>query len=87
MKNLTQLKKFLKPGQQWHTYNHWFNSDMGTRKVAVVQSNSFGFYTDRGTISWCNFPKATQLKILDESLPKFQVCEDNEPVLTYTFVS
>lgn len=73
------------------------DEDKGTREVSVKQSNSFACKTERtdGEIvdSWCEFPKASECKILDQDTiviynEDFRVNENAPliPILTYKFV-
>jgi hypothetical protein len=58
--NLTQLKKYLKPGMRlywfYKTPNGWIKVNE-SRPVAKVQGNAMTFETDKGE-SWLHFPKA-----------------------------
>ncbi|MBN2635999.1 MAG: hypothetical protein JXR61_06995 [Prolixibacteraceae bacterium] len=58
--NLTQLKKYLKPGMKlfwfYKTPNGWIKVNEG-RTVGKVQGNAITFETDKGE-SWLHFPKA-----------------------------
>lgn len=74
------------------------DKDLGVREVTIKQSNSFALKTQRtdGTFqdSWCDFPKASKCKILDENT--IQLLEEDVrvregvkpliPILTYKFV-
>ncbi len=84
MRTLAELKRKIVLGTKLHTFNHWYNKDMGIREIGHVQSNSFAFKTDHNTLSWCEFPKAKEL--IFEDTNKFTILVDNEPCLTYTFI-
>lgn len=73
------------------------DEDKGTREVSIVQSNSFAFKTTKkdGTVvdSWCNYPKATEIKIVDSDTitiysEDFRQRDKVEliPCLTYMFI-
>lgn len=75
------------------------DEDMGIRELSIKQSNSFALKTFRQdknewVDSWCNYPKASECKILDENTIQI-LCEDYRvregvkpliPILTYKFV-
>ena len=84
MKTLADVKKRIQLGVKMHAFNHWFNKDMGVREVGHIQTNSFAFKTDNGTLSWCEYPKASKLII--ESENSFSIMGDETKCLTYTFV-
>jgi len=74
------------------------DEDKGIREVSIKQTNSFALKTQKsdGKIvdSWCQYPKASQCKILDENT--IQILEEDYrvregvkpliPILTYKFV-
>ena len=76
------------------------DKDKGTREVNIVQSNAFTLLTpdktdpDKLFDSWCYYPKASEIKILDENTvlildADFRVRGENQPLipcLTYKFV-
>ena len=59
MTTLSAFKRALTLGSKWKAIHVQSGTDMGTREVAKVQTNSIGFMTDRGTISYFDFPKAS----------------------------
>jgi hypothetical protein len=73
----------------------WGNDLLGERVVSVVQTNAFALKTIRkdGTImhSWCTFPKASQLRIVDEDTVTIMEQDDRTKesysILTYKFIT
>jgi len=110
MKSLSDFKKRLKVGVSIQTTFHtasdgrdekgvlkFKDEDRGVREVSIVQTNSFALKTKKDgkeTDSWCQYPKASECKILDENTIQildrdFRVREGEKPlipVLTYKFV-
>ena len=85
MKNISQFKKALKVGVMLKATHHttfngrdekgkviYKDSDLGTRKVSIVQTNSFACSTTKsdGEIvdSWCAYPKASECVFKDGEL-------------------
>lgn len=77
----------------------WKDKDLGVREVSIKQSNSFALKTwqegkQKFEDSWCNYPKASECKIIDENTIQilnedFRVREGVKPlipILTYKFV-
>lgn len=66
------------------------DKDMGVREVTIKQSNQFALATTKmGTNeivnSWLAYPRASQVKIVDENT--FTVLDEvDSPTLTYKFV-
>ena len=107
MKTLADFKRRIRPGVIIHGTFHrkfigrenneciWGDEDLGERGVSVVQTNSFALKTVRkdGTImhSWCSFPRASQLRILDEDTVTIMEQDDRTkefyPILTYKFIT
>lgn len=80
----------MKVGQKVHTINHRFG-DMGVREIGHVQSNSFAFNTvkdGKTTLSWCEYPKASNFQVEDENTATIFWGEGErmEAILTYKFV-
>lgn len=107
MKTLADFKRRVVPGIIMHGTFHrkflgrennqciWGNEDLGEREVSVVQTNSFALKTIKKsgeiTDSWCAFPKASQLRILDENTVVIMEQDDRTkefyPILTYKFIT
>lgn len=89
---LAEFKRILTTGDNVHCYNHILNKDMGTRKVSIVQTNSFALATpqvgsDQVKDSWCEYPKASMVKIEDNVLTVLVPRDGNFiPALSYKFV-
>lgn len=103
MKNLSEFKRRLKVGKKMKATRHQFlkienetleqKMDLGTRLVSIVQTNSFALQTTLQTgktvNSWCDYPSAKQVKILDPDTIQFlEIDKDKNlrPVLTYQFI-
>lgn len=73
----------------------WGDDDLGEREVSVVQTNSFALKTvrkDRTIMHrWCDFPRASQLRIVDEDTVTIMEQDDRTkefyPILTYKFIT
>jgi len=92
--NLSQFKAALKVAlankQDIHTINANVG-DMGVRKLSVVQTNSFAFFTPRdgGFVdSWCQFEKAQNYEFSNSNVVKVYWGEGDRRslILTYTFL-
>lgn len=86
MKTIADLKKRIVLGVKLDCYNHWFKTSLGIREIGHVQSNSFAFKTDKGTLSWCNFPKKNEIVFVDNNTFNIINPDNQELILTYTFV-
>ncbi len=91
MKTIADLKRKLTVGTKLHTYNHWFDKDMGIREIGHIQSNSFAFNTQKDgkvVLSWCMYPKSNEIIFPVNDENKFIIVnpDNKEPILTYTFV-
>ncbi len=112
MKTLADFKRRLKVGVKLHTtYHQAFagrnekgeyllkDEDKGIREVTLVQSNRFALKTKLKDVmrdSYCDFPKASNFRILNEN--SIMILEHDFrdrsiggtgeliPLLTYTFV-
>lgn len=73
MKTIAEFKRALSVGTLVHTTHHqtskrdpetgkivFSDTDMGTRPVSVLKSTQVGFLTERGTVSWLQWPKASE---------------------------
>ena len=74
------------------------DEDRGVREIARVQSNAFTLLTHQSTgviiESWCYYPKASEVKFIDEDTIQILEQDFREngkqsliPILTYKFVS
>lgn len=82
MKSLADFKRNLKIGTKLHCIYHqdfagrdnnqqpiYKDLDKGIRKVSIKQTNSFSLLDEkRGVDVWCNFPKAKDCIIKDNSI-------------------
>lgn len=92
MKTLSDLKKVIKVGVKLDLKHHsgW---SPGVREVAKVNSVGFGLATG-GDVSWCDWPKASQLVIKSDKsfavkklwFNKQSQQEELIELLTYTIV-
>lgn len=91
MVTLSDFKRRLKVGVELETIHAHIGS-FGTRKVSIVQSNSFALSTTRTTgevvDSWCEYPKAKDFEIVDKDTVNIYWGEGErrEKILTYKFV-
>lgn len=73
--NLTQLKKYLKPGMKLWWFmkvpNGWSQVNVG-RPIAKVQNNGISLKTERGTESWLYWPKASNFKFTKDGFSMHQ---------------
>ena len=60
MTTLAGFKRALTLGSKWKAIHMQSGTELGTREVAKVKTNCIGFMTDRGTISYFDFPKASE---------------------------
>lgn len=80
MKTVADFKRKMVKGAAVHTLLYWNDNngkpklqrDFGTRKVTIVQSNSFALETTQPgkpepVDSWCEWPKKTEFKPIDEN--------------------
>ena len=90
MKNLSDFKKRLSIGTQLETIHAKLGS-FGVRKVSIVQSNSFALETireDKTVNSWCEYPKASNIEIVNQNEVNIFWGEGakRELILTYKFI-
>ena len=64
MKTLADLKRAMIIGSKWEAV-HYNGFNFGVREIRVVRSKEVGFRTERGNISWVDFPKASDMKIVN----------------------
>lgn len=89
LSTVAALKRKLRPGQQWHCYNHLMKVDMGIRPVQTVRSSSVSFLTTKGedkVESWMDFPKAAQYKPHEDELGFDVLNDDGSKLLTYRLI-
>ena len=86
MKTIADLKKKIQLGVKLECYNHWVKESLGIREIGHVQSNSFAFTTLKGSLSWCNFPKRSEVVFVDNNTFNIINPDNNELILTYKFV-
>jgi hypothetical protein len=91
MKTLADFKRKIKEGVQLETFNHYLNASFGTRKVSIVQSNSFALETIKEgekVDSWFEYPKAKDIEFIDSNTACifWELRGQRAKVLTYKFV-
>lgn len=84
IKTFAELKRTFKPGQRWHCFNHIMNKDLGERPIKRVQSNAITFEMPGGRESWFYFPKAKEVKFIDDKT--IEIYEDATLCMTYRLV-
>jgi hypothetical protein len=71
IKTIADFKRAMVPGTFWEAQHRYTNNNptppksLGIREVGKAQSNSFAFKTDRGTLSWCDWPKKSEFSTSD----------------------
>ena len=91
MKTLSDIKRKMTLGSQWHCTHHGFSPDytvreLGIRAIGLVQTNLVAFVTTHNTLSYFNFPKKTEVLFINNDT--FGVMDaKNKTLLTYTFIS
>ncbi len=89
MKTLADFKRALTLGSEWEAYYGPNLQPLGKRSVGRVMSNGVGFNTERGTLSYFYYPKASLLRFLNEDT--VEVYEFSEEglylILTYRRVA
>lgn len=89
--SLASLKRFMSIGQKWDCSMLIESAVIwtpGIRELAYIDTVKFGFRTDKGTISYCDWPKAKELVFInnpDKEEVKFKITNPHGPrVLVYT---
>lgn len=62
MKTLSDFKRALTMGSKWKCV-HAQTGLLGIREVGKVQTKSVAFLTEKGTLSYLDFPKASEFEI------------------------
>jgi len=88
-KSFAEVKRALVVGSIWSAYHYGLGNgfkpiDMGKREVSIVQSNAVAFKTDRTTDSWLYFPKAKNIKLIENGFTTYT--DVGFPILTYKLV-
>lgn len=88
MKSIADIKRKMVLNSKWHTLwqcNGCQETDMGIRRVGIIQSNCFGFESLRspGQFSYCDWPKRSEVVFISDTC--FQILH-GAIVLTYTFI-
>ena len=68
MKTLADFKRAMRTGTKWTAFHMASNSTLGTRECVYVDTVKFGFKTETGTTSYCDFPKAKDVKFLEDGM-------------------
>ena len=74
MKTLADFKREMKVGTRWRGYHHRYLLNFPGREVIKVTSTQFGFLDpETGKISWCHFPKASDIEITGDDFVNIYV--------------
>lgn len=81
MNTLTALKRYMKPGQYYYGSLHRNSGDnagpmeknFGVRELVEVSPSKFGFRTPNGRVSYCDWPKRSEIVFLRENPLAFQI--------------
>ena len=71
IKTIADFKRAMLLGTTWEATHEYTNNNptppksLGVREVGLVRATSFGFKTDRGTISYCGWPKKSEFSTED----------------------
>lgn len=95
MKTLADVKRRIQIGCKLSCTHLHYNSDLGIRRVVFKDTVRFGFESPfiPGSISYCTFPKAKDLKCIDEDtfiIYRNWYVDGKEqyiPLLRYTFIN
>ena len=72
IRNIADFKRAMVVGSHWEAYHKYLGEhpteqkSLGIRTVAVNRSIGFGFNTDRGSISYCDWPKKAEFSTEDD---------------------
>jgi len=89
-KNLKQLKEFISIGQVWDLENPVARFYPGPRELVHKDTVGFGFRSADGRISYCNWPKSTELMFVNNHNGKLQFridFTDDDGYLFYTLIN
>ena len=84
IRNVAELKRTLEVGQNWECTAFYpdgtFKFSLGIRPLASKSTVQFGFMTDRGTVSYCDYPKASEFQPIENG---FRVVKSDFITLEY----
>ena len=72
IRTITDFKRAMIVGGHWEAYHKYLGEclteqkSLGIRTVAINRSTGFGFNTDRGSISYCDWPKKSEFSTEDD---------------------
>lgn len=78
MKTLADFKRAMSVGTKWEGFNHYYNSSLGVRECSKSQTDSFAFRTEKGENSWSDYPKAKDIKFLEDGTVEIYKTWHNE---------
>jgi hypothetical protein len=90
MRTIADIKRAFTLGSKWHCTHHgyapiWEPTDMGIRPISIVKTNQVAFKTSKGTDSWIQIPKKSEVIFHNEK--SFSIIDPSfgmKPILTYT---
>jgi hypothetical protein len=71
IKTIADFKRAMLLGTTWEATHEYTGNNptppknLGIREVGLVRTTNFGFKTDRGTISYCDWPKKSEFSTED----------------------
>ena len=91
IKTIADFKRAMVPGTKWaatHAYigkNPTPEKSLGTRECGLNNTVNFAFKTDRGTLSYCSWPKKAEFST-ENNGKTIVITQENFCRLTYTLV-
>ncbi len=89
MKTLADFKRALQIGTKWEGYNCYNQQSLGIREVSIRRSERFAFriINSAGEVrdSWCDFPKAKDIKFREDGTVEIWQMWSNEYQLLLTY--
>lgn len=88
IKNVVELKRTLEVGQNWEMQAFYpdgtFKFSLGIRELGKKSTVQFGFKTDKGTITYCDYPKASEFEAIENG---FKIVKPDFITLVYKHIN